>query len=301
MIYSAGLQQQKQRGEADHAQKNRRNRRDRRNRGKDDCGFADKGARLGYAERLVAGAECIQGEQCCEAVWSAATNINDPPVSLPRRFRVEPVDQFFSCQVLQLLTLEAAARKRLSFNLVALLQTAAQRYFAQGHLGPDAGISPRKPGSLLISPFESMVASLHTAPSNTFEQRHLGHDAGSSPRKPGSLPMNPFKSIVASFQTAPSNAFRSRSIYAPSWAAAEQVPHILRLTKARRSKFGIACRGTGDTFELKRSKPDAQSPALHGDSNLPSRTGIVAGQKSSIVSVNVVSVSAISYCLKVVA
>jgi len=177
MIYSAGLQQQKQRGEADHAQKNRRNRRDRRNRGKDDCGFADKGARLGYAERLVAGAECIQGEQCCEAVWSAATNINDPPVSLPRRFRVEPVDQFFSCQVLQLLTLEAASQKGLPFNLVALLQTAAQRYFAQGHLGPDAGISPRKPGS---------------------------------------LPMNPFKSIVASFQTAPSNAFRSRSIYAPS-------------------------------------------------------------------------------------
>jgi hypothetical protein len=39
--------------------------------------------------------------------------INDPPVSLPRRFRVEPVDQFFSCQVLQLLTLEAAAWKRL--------------------------------------------------------------------------------------------------------------------------------------------------------------------------------------------
>jgi hypothetical protein len=50
--------------------------RHRRNRGKDDCGFADadKGARLGYAERLVAGAECIQSEQCCEAVWSAATN-----------------------------------------------------------------------------------------------------------------------------------------------------------------------------------------------------------------------------------
>jgi hypothetical protein len=42
-----------------------------------------------------------------------ATKINDPPVSLPRRLRVEPVDQFFSCRVLQLLRLEAAAWKRL--------------------------------------------------------------------------------------------------------------------------------------------------------------------------------------------
>jgi hypothetical protein len=39
--------------------------------------------------------------------------INDPPVSLPRRLRVEPVDLFFSCRVLQLLTLEAAAQERL--------------------------------------------------------------------------------------------------------------------------------------------------------------------------------------------
>ena len=134
MIYSAGSQQQKQRGEADHAQKNRRNRRDRRNRGKDDCRFADKGARLGYAERLVAGAECIQGEQCCEAVWSAATNINDPPVSLPRRFRVEPVDQFFSCQVLQLLTLEAASRKRLSLFLSLRSKPLQNKAFEQKHL-----------------------------------------------------------------------------------------------------------------------------------------------------------------------
>src|SRR4051794_35638716 len=52
------------------------------------------------------------------AVWSKATEErNDPPVSLPRRFRVEPVDQFFSCQVLQLLTLEAASQKRLSLSL----------------------------------------------------------------------------------------------------------------------------------------------------------------------------------------
>ncbi len=35
--------------------------------------------------------------------------LNDPPVSLPRRLRAEPVGQvcFVGCQVLQLLTLEA--------------------------------------------------------------------------------------------------------------------------------------------------------------------------------------------------
>src|SRR5689334_7222486 len=46
---------------------------------------------------------------------SLCLKINDPPVSLPRRLRVEPVDQFcfVSCRVLQLLRLEAATRKRL--------------------------------------------------------------------------------------------------------------------------------------------------------------------------------------------
>jgi hypothetical protein len=43
--------------------------------------------------------------------------INNPPVSLPRRLRAEPVGYFFSCcQVLQLLTLEASVWKRLLAN-----------------------------------------------------------------------------------------------------------------------------------------------------------------------------------------
>jgi len=48
-----------------------------------------------------------------EASDKTTAKINDPPVSLPRRLRVEPVDLFFSCRVLQLLTLEAAAQERL--------------------------------------------------------------------------------------------------------------------------------------------------------------------------------------------
>jgi hypothetical protein len=128
--------------------------RHRRNRGKDDCGFADadKGARLGYAERLVAGAECIQGEQCCEAVWSAATNINDPPVSLPRRFRVEPVDQFFSCQVLQLLTLEAASRKR----LYSLCRFAPKPLYSKGCV-----VHPRESGVTFPIPAMSAITRDH--------------------------------------------------------------------------------------------------------------------------------------------
>ena len=41
--------------------------------------------------------------------------INDPPVSLPRRLRVEPVDQFFSCQVLQLLRLESSISRKVAW------------------------------------------------------------------------------------------------------------------------------------------------------------------------------------------
>jgi hypothetical protein len=38
------------------------------------------------------------GRQAILTVCSEATGKrNDPPVSLPRRLRVEPVDQFFSC------------------------------------------------------------------------------------------------------------------------------------------------------------------------------------------------------------
>jgi hypothetical protein len=49
------------------------------------------------------------------AVWSEATpKTNDPPVSLPRRLRVEPVDQFFSCQVLQLLRLETSFSEKVA-------------------------------------------------------------------------------------------------------------------------------------------------------------------------------------------
>jgi len=61
---------------------------------------------------------------------------NDPPVSLPRRFRVEPVDQFFSCQVLQLLTLEAASRKRLSLSLSLRSKPLKSKAFDQRHLCP---------------------------------------------------------------------------------------------------------------------------------------------------------------------
>jgi hypothetical protein len=45
---------------------------------------------------------------------------NDPPVSLPRRLRVEPVDQFFSCQVLQLLRLESSILEKVAGSIAKL-------------------------------------------------------------------------------------------------------------------------------------------------------------------------------------
>jgi len=61
---------------------------------------------------------------------------NDPPVSLPRRLRVEPVDQFFSCQVLQLLRLESSILEKVVFIFVASLQTAQEQRFEQKRLCP---------------------------------------------------------------------------------------------------------------------------------------------------------------------
>jgi hypothetical protein len=52
--------------------------------------------------------------------------INDPPASLPRRLRVEPVDQFFGCRLLQLLRLEAAAWKRLPTRITKLPQVVTK-------------------------------------------------------------------------------------------------------------------------------------------------------------------------------
>ena len=46
----------------------------------------------------------------------------------------EPVDQFFSCQVLQLLTLEAASRKRLSLSLSLRSKPLQSKAFEQWHL-----------------------------------------------------------------------------------------------------------------------------------------------------------------------
>src|SRR5229473_721587 len=77
-----------------------------------------KGKNMGEAdpraEPAATGAEQSSLREGSLAVWREAPKRNDPPVSLPRRLRVEPVDQFLyvSCQVLQLLTLEAASRKR---------------------------------------------------------------------------------------------------------------------------------------------------------------------------------------------
>jgi hypothetical protein len=55
-----------------------------------------------------------RGENCGRC-GAKRQKLNDPPVSLPRRLRAEPMGQvlFVGCQVLQLLTLEAASWKRL--------------------------------------------------------------------------------------------------------------------------------------------------------------------------------------------
>jgi len=47
------------------------------------------------AEPAATGAEQSSLREGSLAVWREAPKRNDPPVSLPRRLRVEPVDQFF--------------------------------------------------------------------------------------------------------------------------------------------------------------------------------------------------------------
>src|SRR6476646_4610773 len=79
---------------------------------------------------------------------------------------------FFSCQVLQLLTLEAASQKRLSLFLSLRSKPLQSNASSKGIHAPDADSSPRKPGSLSMNLFKSTVASLQTAPEQRFEQRH---------------------------------------------------------------------------------------------------------------------------------
>src|SRR6478609_2402411 len=74
----------------------------------------------------------------------------------------EPVDQFFSCQVLQLLTLEAASRKRLSSFLSLRSKPLQSNASSKGIYAPDADSSPRKPGSLSMNLFKNSAALLQT-------------------------------------------------------------------------------------------------------------------------------------------
>ncbi len=215
----------------------------------------------------------LKVRRCCEVFgghsWAdgtEATKRNDPPVSLPRRLRVEPVDQFFysGCQLRQLLTLEAASRKRLSLLLSLCSKPLQGKASSRSIYAPDAGSSPRKPGSLPINLLRTLslcskplqgkassrsiyapdagssprksgslpinllrTLSLRSKPlhGNASSRSIYSPDAGSSPRKSGSLPLN-IKNIVASLQTAPGQR-SGRSIYAPDAGSSPRKPGSL--------------------------------------------------------------------------
>src|ERR1041385_125138 len=131
---------------------------------------------------------------------------------------------YFSCQLLQLLTLEAASRKRLSLFL-----------------------------SLRSTPLQSTA----------FEQTKLCHDPGSSPQKPDSLPIKPMLRVLTLCSMHAGSAENSPLGHSGDHSypreTAEPFPHILWLTKARHPKFGMADRVGEIHSNAKRAKRDDQS------------------------------------------
>ena len=93
---------------------------------------------------------------------------NDPPVSLPRRLRVEPVDQFFSCQVLQLLTLEAASRKRLP----------ERREIAVEHVALTGDWALLEACLVFLAAAEPIPVPLRQAVELSYKAKQLGYSSG---------------------------------------------------------------------------------------------------------------------------